>query len=45
MKQFVLSILCLALLGTIPSSEGADKAAGGQKKVIGYYMDAADDYY
>jgi len=37
MKRFVLLILCLMLVATMTFAAG--------NKVIGYYMDAADDYY
>jgi len=38
MKRIGLVLLCLALLATMGF-------AAGKAKVIGYYMDAADDYY
>jgi ABC-type sugar transport system substrate-binding protein len=38
MKRLVLVLACFALLGTMGF-------AAGKTKVIGYYMDAADDYY
>ncbi len=37
MKRFALLIVCLMLAATMTFAAG--------KKVIGYYMDAADDYY
>jgi len=37
MKRFALIIVCLMLAATMTFAAG--------KKVIGYYMDAADDYY
>lgn len=37
MKRFALAIVCLMLVATMTFAAG--------KKVIGYYMDAADDYY
>ena len=37
MKKVALLILCLVLVGTLAFAAG--------KKTIGYYMDAADDYY
>ena len=38
MKRLGLVMVCLALIGTLGF-------AAGKRKVIGYYMDAADDYY
>jgi ABC-type sugar transport system substrate-binding protein len=47
MKKFTLLLLVFALAGTVAfaggEGEAGSKAAG--EKVIGYYMDAADDYY
>jgi ABC-type sugar transport system substrate-binding protein len=37
MKRFALSLLCLVVFSS--------PAAAAGKKVIGYYMDASDDYY
>jgi ribose transport system substrate-binding protein len=45
MRRLALSLARFAVLGAI-SFPGSIKAAGGDKgKVIGYYMDASDDYY
>jgi len=45
MKRFAIWIACLALLGEVVPAYAADKAVAVKAKVIGYYMDAADDYY
>jgi ABC-type sugar transport system substrate-binding protein len=45
MKRFVFLFVGLAVLGTMAFGSGTVQAAGGKAKVIGYYMDAADDYY
>jgi len=48
MKRFVMFLLAFTLLSTTVFA-GGNKKAGveekGKAKVIGYYMDAADDYY
>jgi ABC-type sugar transport system substrate-binding protein len=46
MKRLVLLVSCLALIGTMAFANGQGEGAkGGKAKVIGYYMDASDDYY
>ena len=37
MKRLALSLLCVAVFSS--------NAMAASKKVIGYYMDASDDYY
>src|ERR1700738_1962637 len=44
MKRLKLLLIGFAFLGAM-SFPGNTQAAGGGKKVIGYYMDASDDYY
>jgi ABC-type sugar transport system substrate-binding protein len=43
MKRLFLFIACFALLGTLSFANGQGEK--GKGKTIGYYMDAADDYY
>ena len=46
MKRLRLILICFAFLGAMSLPGGnARAAAGGKAKVIGYYMDASDDYY
>jgi ABC-type sugar transport system substrate-binding protein len=46
MKRLVLIASCLALIAGMAFANGqGESAKGGKAKVIGYYMDAADDYY
>ena len=45
MKRLVLLLAGFAFLGAISFPGGNTKAAAEGKKVIGYYMDASDDYY
>jgi ABC-type sugar transport system substrate-binding protein len=48
MKKLITAVLCTAMAVTMiaPVSVAADEAAGDVSgKTIGYYMDAADDYY
>jgi ABC-type sugar transport system substrate-binding protein len=44
MKRFAIVFACLALLGTLAFAGGQGDTGKG-KVVVGYYMDAADDYY
>jgi ABC-type sugar transport system substrate-binding protein len=44
MKRLVLFIACFALLGVMAFANGQGEGAKG-KVTVGYYMDAADDYY
>jgi ABC-type sugar transport system substrate-binding protein len=45
MKRLALLLAGFAFLGAISFPGGNTKAAAEGKKVIGYYMDASDDYY
>jgi ABC-type sugar transport system substrate-binding protein len=46
MKRLRLMLICFTFLGAMSFPGGnAQAAAGGKAKVIGYYMDASDDYY
>lgn len=48
MKKFTLFLLVFALAGTVVFAGGDQEKSGSKAdkaKVIGYYMDAADDYY
>jgi galactofuranose transport system substrate-binding protein len=46
MKRLTLLLVCFVFLGAMSFPGGNTHAAGGGKaKVIGYYMDASDDYY
>ena len=45
MKRPALLLGCFAVLGAMCFPAGNTQAAAEGKKVIGYYMDASDDYY
>ncbi|MGE0075579.1 MAG: sugar ABC transporter substrate-binding protein [Sphaerochaetaceae bacterium] len=46
MKRFSIVVLVLVLLGALVFAGGSKESTGGkEQKVIGYYMDAADDFY
>jgi len=46
MKRFALKLMALAALGSLAFATGGQTlAAQGKSKVIGYYMDASDDFY
>jgi len=45
MKHLPLSSLCFAVLAAVSFLGSNSAAVAGDKKVIGYYMDASDDYY
>ena len=46
MKRFALKLMALAALGSLALATGGQAlAAQGKPKVIGYYMDASDDFY
>lgn len=44
MKKLIVLMMVFALAGAMVFAGGAQEGAA-EKKVIGYYMDAADDYY
>ena len=47
MKKVICAIICAAMAVTLmaPVTVAAEEAADVSGKTIGYYMDAADDYY
>ncbi len=46
MEKIALKLMALAALGTLALATGGQAlAAEGKPKVIGYYMDASDDFY
>src|SRR5271166_6697918 len=46
MKRFALKLAALAAFGSLAFATGSQAlAAAGKPKVIGYYMDASDDFY
>ena len=46
MKHLALWLAGFAFLGAVTfPGNNAQAASGGKAKVIGYYMDASDDYY
>ena len=46
MKRLALKLMALAALGSLAFATGGQAlAAEGKAKVIGYYMDASDDFY
>ena len=46
MKRLALVLVCFAVLGAMVYANGSKEGAAGKAtKVIGYYMDASDDYY
>ena len=45
MRKLTLKLMALAAIGSIAAAVGAQALAADKPKVIGYYMDAADDFY
>ena len=46
MKRLALVLVIFAVLGAMVYATGSKEGAAGKAtKVIGYYMDASDDYY
>ena len=45
MRKLTLKLMALAAIGSIAAAVGAQALAADKPKVIGYYMDASDDFY